>query len=129
MKSPGIGELTTRFDGDCLMTREILSLVGDKWSVLVIANLGGGPMRFSDLKRALEGISQRVLTFVLRNLERDGLVARTVYPTNPPSVDYRLTPLGRTLLEPVIALATWAQNHRPEVQRAREAFQQTARSK
>ncbi|RKH20360.1 transcriptional regulator [Corallococcus praedator] len=121
--------MTKRFDDDCVATREILSLVGDKWSVMVIVNLGEGTLRFSDLKRAIEGISQRMLTLALRGLERDGLVTRTVYPTSPPRVDYDLTRLGRTLLEPVSALAFWAQSHRPEIERAREAFQRAAKSK
>jgi DNA-binding HxlR family transcriptional regulator len=118
----GNGTLTPRFADDCPATREILTLVGDTWSVLVIVNLGDGPLRFSDLKRALAGISQRMLTRALRNLERDGLLARTVLPTNPPGVEYALTPLGRTLLEPVTQLAIWAQRHRPEIALARDAF-------
>ncbi|WP_240360391.1 winged helix-turn-helix transcriptional regulator [Pyxidicoccus caerfyrddinensis] len=121
--------MTRRYDDDCVATREILSLVGDKWSVMVIVNLGEGTMRFSDLKRAIEGISQRMLTLTLRGLERDGLVTRTVFPTIPPRVDYALTRLGQTLLEPVTGLAVWAQRHRPEIQRAREAFQRAATSK
>ncbi|QSQ27931.1 helix-turn-helix transcriptional regulator [Pyxidicoccus parkwayensis] len=121
--------MTRSYDDDCVATREILSLVGDKWSVLVIVNLGAGTMRFSDLKRAIDGISQRMLTLTLRGLERDGLVKRTVFPTIPPRVDYELTRLGRTLLEPVTALAIWAQQHRPEIQRSREAFQRAAKSK
>ncbi|MFT3770973.1 MAG: helix-turn-helix domain-containing protein [Minicystis sp.] len=120
--------MTRSYADDCVATREILSLVGDKWSVMVIVNLGEGRMRFSDLKRAIVGISQRMLTHTLRGLERDGLVGRTVYPTTPPRVDYDLTPLGRTLLDPVAALATWAWHHRPEIERAREAFE-GARSK
>jgi DNA-binding HxlR family transcriptional regulator len=126
LKSLGGGKMTKGFDADCLGTREILNRVGDKWSVLVIVILGEGARRFNDLKRSIEGISQRMLTVTLRGLERDGLVKRTVYPTVPPSVDYVLTPLGRTLLEPVTVLAMWAQGHRPEVQRAREAFERSA---
>ncbi|RKG67662.1 transcriptional regulator [Corallococcus exercitus] len=97
--------------------------------MMVIVNLGQGPVRFSDLKRAIEGISQRMLTLTLRNLERDGLLTRTVYPTTPPSVEYALTKLGRSLLEPVSALAMWAQQHRPEIERAREVFVRAARVK
>lgn len=123
MKSLGNGKLTGRFDADCTATREILNRVGDKWSVLVVVLLGEGAMRFNSLKRAIDGISQRMLTTTLRGLERDGLVKRTVYPTNPPQVDYELTPLGRTLLEPVSVLALWAQGHRAEIQRARDAFE------
>src|SRR6187431_1039177 len=106
----------------CPAVREVLHRVGDKWSVLIVDFLGDGPMRFSDLRRAIEGISQRMLTLTLRGLERDGLVQRTVFPTVPPRVDYALTPLGETLLEPVSALALWAQGHRAEVYQAREAF-------
>jgi DNA-binding HxlR family transcriptional regulator len=100
----------------------VLNRVGDKWSVLVVELLGDGPRRFGDLRRSIEGISQRMLTLSLRALERDGLVKRTVFPTVPPSVEYSLTPLGRTLLEPVCALASWAATHREEIQSARERF-------
>lgn len=102
--------------------REVLSRVGDKWSVLVVSLLGAGPRRFSELRRSIEGISQRMLTLTLRGLERDGLVTRTVHPTQPPSVEYALTSLGRTLLEPVHALATWARKNRTSIQAARERF-------
>ena len=122
MKSLGNGKLTAGFDADCDATREVLNRVGDKWSVLVVVLLGRGTLRFSELKRAIDGISQRMLTATLRGLERDGLVKRTVYPTNPPQVDYALTKLGNTLLEPVSVLAVWAQGHRAEVYRAREVF-------
>lgn len=106
----------------CLAVRAILSLVGDKWSVILIGLLGEGPRRFSDLKRSVEGISQRMLTLTLRGLERDGLVSRTVYATIPPRVDYELTSLGRTLLEPVSALAQWAAAHRSDIHEAQERF-------
>lgn len=122
MRLLGNGELTGSFDADCIATREILNRVGDKWSVLVVVCLGDGTKRFNDLRRAIDGISQRVLTSTVRGLERDGLVTRTVHPTNPPQVEYALTPMGRTLLEPVSVLAMWAQGHRAEVQRARDAF-------
>jgi len=122
LRSLGNNRLTKGFDADCLATRESLTRVGDKWSVLIVVVLGDGAKRFSDLKRSIDGISQRMLTLTLRGLERDGLVARTVYPTVPPRVDYALTPLGETLLEPVSALALWAQGHRAEIYRAREAF-------
>jgi len=106
----------------CLAAREVLSRVGDKWSVYIVATLGEGPRRFSDLRRSIEGISQRMLTLTLRGLERDGLVTRTVYATIPPRVDYALTPLGQTLLAPVQALSAWADEHRTEIQQARERF-------
>jgi DNA-binding HxlR family transcriptional regulator len=106
----------------CLAVREVLNRVGDKWSVLVVALLRDGPKRFSELRRSIEGISQRMLTLTLRGLERDGLVKRKLFPTIPPRVDYALTPLGKTLLEPVGALARWAEKHRPDIQAAREQF-------
>ncbi|MGE0059082.1 MAG: winged helix-turn-helix transcriptional regulator, partial [Dehalococcoidia bacterium] len=90
---------------ECCSVREVLDRVGDKWSLLVISMLGDGTLRFTELKRAIEGISQRMLTLTLRQLERDGLVDRTVYPTVPPKVEYRLTEMGRTILVPVSALA------------------------
>jgi DNA-binding HxlR family transcriptional regulator len=123
------GKLTAEFDADCGATRQILTRVGDKWSVLVVVLLGEATMRFNELRRALDGISQRMLTSTLRGLERDGLVKRTVHPTNPPQVDYALTPLGESLLEPVRVLAVWAQGHRAEVMQAREAFDSAARKR
>ena len=123
MKLLGNGKLSASFDADCPATREILNRVGDKWSVLIIVSLGQGAMRFSALRRGIEGISQRMLTATLRGLERDGLVNRTVHPTNPPQVEYSLTKLGRTLLDPVAALAVWAQAHRAEIYKARETFE------
>jgi DNA-binding HxlR family transcriptional regulator len=107
---------------DCVAVREVLSRVGDKWSILVVGLLNDGPKRFSDLRRAIEGISQRMLTLTLRGLERDGLATRTVFPTIPPRVDYELTRLGKTLLEPVVALALWADKNRFEIQEARDRF-------
>lgn len=115
--------------GGCVAVREVLNLVGDKWSVLVVGTLGGGPLRFGELRRTIEGISQRMLTLTLRDLERDGLVTRTVTPTIPPRVDYELTRLGRTLLEPVRALARWAERHRTTIQAARERFDRQAASR
>ena len=82
---------------DCRAISEVLARIGDKWSVLVVTRLGQGPMRFNELRRAIGGISQRMLTLTLRGLERDGLATRTVFPTIPPRVDYALTPLGRLL--------------------------------
>jgi DNA-binding HxlR family transcriptional regulator len=106
----------------CPAVREVLNRIGDKWSVQIIALLGDGPMRFSELRRSIEGISQRMLTLTLRGLERDGLITRTVFPEIPPRVDYELTRLGNTLLEPISALAAWAEQHRTAIQEAREAF-------
>ncbi len=107
---------------DCRAVSEVLSRVGDKWTVLVVSTLGDGPKRFNELRRALGSISQRMLTLTVRALERDGLVTRTVFPTNPPRVDYELTELGRSLLEPVSALGTWARHNRPAIQQSRQRF-------
>ena len=107
---------------ECIAVREVLSRVGDKWSVLIVVLLGEGPQRFNDLRRNIEGISQRMLTLTLRGLERDGLVTRTVFPTVPPSVEYSLTRLGRTLLEPLCALAQWVRKSREQIQSARDRF-------
>lgn len=98
---------------DCLI-RDILDRVGDRWSMMVLCTLDkSGTLRFSALKSSIEDISQRMLAQTLRRLEQDGLLSRTVYPTNPPRVDYALTPLGKSLLEPVWELVRWAkQNHR-----------------
>src|SRR4051812_15838786 len=91
-------------EAPCVAIREVLNMVGDKWSVLIVGMLGRGPKRFSELRREIDGISQRMLTLTLRGLERDGLITRTVTPTIPPRVDYELTELGRTLLRPVSRL-------------------------
>src|SRR3977135_1341135 len=96
---------------DCRAASEVLSRVGDKWTVLVVSTLGGGPKRFNELRRALGSISQRMLTLTLRALERDGLVTRTVFPTIPPRVDYELTKLGPSLLSPVTGIGLWTRRH------------------
>ncbi|MEU5973946.1 helix-turn-helix domain-containing protein [Streptomyces sp. NPDC047315] len=98
---------------------EVFRRVGDKWSMLLVILLGTRPYRYNELHRAVEGISQRMLTRTLRGLEVDGLVRRDVQPTVPPGVEYSLTPLGRTLLEPLSALADWAVRHEVEVAEAR----------
>jgi DNA-binding HxlR family transcriptional regulator len=107
---------------DCRAVSEVLARVGDKWTVLVVSTLGDGPKRFNELRKALGSISQRMLTLTLRALERDGLVTRTVLPTNPPRVDYELTRLGRSLLEPVSELGLWARKNRPAISEARRRF-------
>nr|WP_255720389.1 helix-turn-helix domain-containing protein [Acuticoccus kalidii] len=99
-----------------------MARVGSKWSIMVVATLGRRPHRFNELKREIEGISQRMLTLTVRGLERDGLIVRTVTPTIPPRVDYALTDLGRSLLEPVSALGDWAIANRAAVERARQTF-------
>lgn len=107
---------------DCRAVSEVLSRVGDKWTVLVVSTLGEGPKRFNELRKALGSISQRMLTLTLRALERDGLVTRTVLPSNPPRVEYELTKLGRSLLEPVSELGSWARKNRPAIAQARGRF-------
>jgi DNA-binding HxlR family transcriptional regulator len=107
---------------NCRAVSEVLARVGDKWTVLVVSTLGSGPLRFNALKRAIGGISQRMLTLTLRALERDGLVTRTIFPSVPPRVEYELTQLGRSLLVPVSALAGWAIEHRGAIDGARRTF-------
>jgi DNA-binding HxlR family transcriptional regulator len=105
--------------------REMLSRVGDKWSLLVIFILKDRPAlrgRFSDLKRSIPGISQRMLTATVRNLERDGMLTRHVYAEVPPRVEYELTPLGRALMEPVLGLVSWLQSNWPVIRSARDRF-------
>jgi DNA-binding HxlR family transcriptional regulator len=107
---------------ECRALGDVLSRIGDKWTVLVVGLLSNGPRRFNEIRREIGGISQRMLTLTVRGLERDGLVKRTVFPTIPPRVDYELTPLGETLIEPLTALGGWAVKHRPAVESARATF-------
>ena len=107
---------------DCHSIGEVLARVGDKWSILVIHMLSRRTMRFSELKRSLGSISQKVLTTTLRSLERDGYLARRVTPSSPPRVDYELTELGRDVLRPVTGLASWAFIHREQIETARNSF-------
>ena len=103
--------------------RTVLDRFGDKWSVLIILNLGyGGTLRFTELKSQIEGISQRMLTVTLRSLEQDGLVVRTVYPEVPPRVEYGLTPLGYGLLEQMLALANWSSAPMADILAARARY-------
>lgn len=107
---------------DCQSVSQVLARVGEKWSILIVMTLASRSHRFSEIKRSINGISQRMLTLCLRGLERDGLVKRTVYPVVPPHVEYELTPLGHSLTEPVIALGQWAQQHIADIDAARAAF-------
>jgi DNA-binding HxlR family transcriptional regulator len=108
--------------GDCLAVSEMLARIGGKWTVLVVELLKDGPIRFNEIRRTISGISQRMLTLTLRELERDGLATRTVYPTIPPRVEYELTKLGRTLHEPLAGVAEWVRQNRPTIEAARNAF-------
>jgi DNA-binding HxlR family transcriptional regulator len=106
---------------DC-QVRQILDRVADKWSLLVIALLDSRRLRFTELRREIDGVSQRMLTVTLRQLERDGLVKRTVHPVVPPRVEYELTPLGGTLHATIRSLVTWTEEHQGEIAAAREAY-------
>ena len=107
---------------NCRIVGGILARIGDKWSVLVVMYLSEESRRFNELKRRIDGISQRMLTLTLRGLERDGLVSRTVTPTIPPRVDYALTDLGRSLRQPVQALGLWALDNHAAIDKARERY-------
>ena len=116
----------THLSGDCRAISHVLARIGDKWTVLVVNLLGNGPKRFSEIKREVGGISQRMLTLTLRALERDGLVTRTVHPTVPPSVEYALTELGLSLRVPVQALGEWALLNQHTMADARRRFDAAA---
>ena len=128
LKSPGSCEVTDPWDAhqwdarEGCEVRQILDRIADKWSLLAIALLEGRTLRFNELRREIDGISQRMLTVTLRQLERDGLVSRTVYPVVPPRVEYALTPLGRTLHSTIQALVSWTETHQDEVAAARAAY-------
>jgi DNA-binding HxlR family transcriptional regulator len=115
----------TEPDDTCCTVRDVLGRVGDKWSALTIAMLGTGTKRFSQLRRDIDGISQRMLTVTLRNLERDGLVSRRIYPEVPPRVEYTLTDLGTSLHESILGLVQWSENHTTEIQQARTRYDRT----
>jgi DNA-binding HxlR family transcriptional regulator len=106
----------------CRTISTLLSRIGDKWTVLVVGTLGEGSKRFNELRREIPSVSQRMLTLTLRNLERDGLVSRTVTPTIPPRVDYELTELGQSLQKPISGLANWALENVEAIHRAQSQF-------
>lgn len=111
-----------RLDPQACRARDVLDRVGDKWSAGVISMLGSGTMRFSELLRGIDGISQRMLTVTLRGLERDGVVSRKVHAVVPPRVDYDLTPMGRTLLSTIQSLVEWADRHTADIEASRAAY-------
>jgi len=129
LELPGNGRLTASYDvlqwdvREGCEVRQILDRIADKWSLLVIALLAKRTMRFAELLRSIAGVSKRMLTTTLRQLERDGLVARTVYPTVPPKVEYSLTPLGASLHDTVQALVTWTESHQAQIADARQRFE------
>lgn len=107
---------------DCRRFSSVFARLGDKWSVLIVMTLSQGPLRFNAIKRAIDGISQQMLTRALRTLERDGMVQRQVFPTVPPQVEYSLTGLGQSLADPIRALGGWVQDHMPAIEAARTTF-------
>jgi DNA-binding HxlR family transcriptional regulator len=114
------------FEESCPL-REVLDRVGGKWSVQILVAAVRGPIRFTELERSIEGVSRRMLTLTLRNLERDGLLIRTVYATVPPKVEYSATPMAHELHAHLVGLTAWAQRHRTDVAAARHAYDLTAR--
>jgi DNA-binding HxlR family transcriptional regulator len=117
------------YSGAC-PARALLDRIANKWTTMIIGTLGeaGAAVRFSDLRRSINGISQKMLTQTLRDLERDGLVVREIFPVIPPRVEYSLTPLGRTLDDPLRALSQWAERHMSEVHAAQRSFDASSRS-
>lgn len=107
---------------DACRAREVLDRIGDKWSLHVIFQLSAGTRRFTELRKSIDGISQRMLTVTLRGLERDGIVSRTMYPVMPPRVDYSLTPMGHTLVDAVSSLINWSFDHLKEIDAARDEY-------
>ena len=116
------GETAQGFASASCRVRSVLDRIGDKWAIYVVDRLGGGPRRFSELLRGIDGITARMLTVTLRGLERDGILTRTVHAAAPPRVDYALTPLGETLLSAIGQLVAWADSHLPEIEAARAAY-------
>ena len=114
------------FDSHC-PTRQVLDLIADKWTVLIIRRLADGTLRFAQLRRSVDGISQKVLTNILRSLERDGIVTRRIYASVPPKVEYSLTTLGRSLCNLVVGICGWAEANIEQVQAAREVYARTPR--
>lgn len=121
MSAAGSESRPARQEEPC-RTREVLGIVGDKWSLLVVRNLSQGPRRFTELKRAIDGISQRMLTVTLRSLERDGILTRTVRNVMPPHVSYELTPMGKTLRQATAPLLEWSVTHLADIDAARAAY-------
>ncbi len=115
------GDRPSVFNARC-GAQQVLGRIADRWTALVIYALADGTKRYSQLQRTIGGVSQKMLTQTLRNLERDGLVDRCVYPVIPPKVEYSLTPLGRTLIEPLRAICKWAEAHLAELEQAQVRF-------
>src|SRR6185312_1028999 len=122
MKGNAMSLKDTSEQTNCRAMSDVLNRIGDKWSVMVVGMLSRGTLRFNELKRQINGISQRMLTLTLRNLERDGLVTRTIYPEIPPRVEYGLTPLGETLRGPIDSLWDWSAANHEVIVAARNAY-------
>ena len=119
----------SKYSNSCLIRgdggraiRGILDRIGNKWTLLVVATLDGERLRFTELQQRIPGISQRMLTRTVRHLERDGLISRTAYAEVPPRVEYELTARGRTLIGPAVALAEWAVDHNPGIERSQDSY-------
>ena len=112
-------KLTSHEFAQCRALGKILDRIGDKWTIIVVGNLSNGPLRFNALMREVGGVSHRMLTLTLRGLEEDGLVKRTVFPTVPPKVEYKLTKIGSSLIEPLESLLAWAEEHQVAIETAR----------
>lgn len=117
-----VADLQSHHPVEGCLVREVLDRVGDKWSVYVIVRLGDGPLRFSELRRSIDGISQRMLTVTVRGLERDGLIHREFHQEIPPRVVYSLTPTGHSLLDVVRGLIDWSTAHTADIDRARQEY-------
>lgn len=117
---------TMGMDATCCPVRDVLDQIGDKWTTLIVIALAGGARRFSELNREIPDISKRMLTQTLRDLERDGLITRHVFPTKPPSVEYRLAALGRSLLDPLAVLIGWSERNHADIKQARSRFDAAA---
>ncbi|MCA1655993.1 MAG: helix-turn-helix transcriptional regulator [Pseudonocardiaceae bacterium] len=115
-------DVATQVMAEACPVREVLDRVAGKWSILVVVAAARGPVRFTELERVVDGISRRMLTLTLRNLERDGLLKRTVHPTVPPKVEYELTPIARELHSSLLSLTDWAERHRATISAARRAY-------
>jgi DNA-binding HxlR family transcriptional regulator len=121
-QSPPLHSTRPTSQADCRAVPDLLGRVGDKWTILIIGNLSAGPLRYKQLQRQIDGISQRMLTLTLKGLEEDGLVSRTAFPTVPPRVDYELTLLGRSLIQVLSGVHNWVIEHRPEILAARATY-------
>ena len=118
-------DVSVRVEAEACPVQDVLNRVAGKWSILIMVAAAGGPIRFTELERAIPNVSRRMLTLTLRHLERDGLITRTVYPTVPPKVEYELTPMARELRATLLTLTDWAERHREAITAARRRYDET----